>query len=301
MVRSFSELRKVMMMGDRDVIIYEVGPRDGLQNEAKFVSTDIKIDLINMLSRTGLRKIEVTSFVSPKWVPQMADNADVMTSIDRVSGVTYAALTPNVKGIEAAIKASADEVAIFAAASESLSQRNINCSIKESIERFKPVMEMAAEHKLPVRGYVSCVTHCPYAGEIAAKDVVKVSEELLNLGCYQISLGDTIGKAQPKDIEKLLIAHKAVMSSNDLALHCHDTYSNALNNIKEGLEQGIRTFDSSVAGLGGCPYAEGASGNVATEVVLKMLGEMGIRTGINLEKIIETANFISKALTRIQD
>ncbi|MCP5381096.1 MAG: hydroxymethylglutaryl-CoA lyase [Kordiimonadaceae bacterium] len=290
-----------MRMSDTDVIIYEVGPRDGLQNEAKFVSTATKVDLINRLSRTGLRKIEVTSFVSPKWVPQMADNADVMSSIDRVSDVTYVALTPNVKGIEAAIKASADEVAIFAAASESFSQRNINCSIKESIERFKPVMEIAAEQKLQVRGYVSCVTHCPYEGEIAAVNVVRVSEELMKIGCYQISLGDTIGKAKPKDIEKLLIAHKAVMSRNDLALHCHDTYGNALNNIKEGLEQGIRTFDSSVAGLGGCPYAEGAKGNVATEAVLKMLGEMGISTGVDLKKIIETAKFISKALTRIQD
>lgn len=301
MVRSSLELRKVMRMSDTDVIIYEVGPRDGLQNEAKFVSTATKVDLINRLSRTGLRKIEVTSFVSPKWVPQMADNADVMSSIDRVSDVTYVALTPNVKGIEAAIKASADEVAIFAAASESFSQRNINCSIKESIERFKPVMEIAAEQKLQVRGYVSCVTHCPYEGEIAAVNVVRVSEELMKIGCYQISLGDTIGKAKPKDIEKLLIAHKAVMSRNDLALHCHDTYGNALNNIKEGLEQGIRTFDSSVAGLGGCPYAEGAKGNVATEAVLKMLGEMGISTGVDLKKIIETAKFISKALTRIQD
>lgn len=290
-----------MRMSDTDVIIYEVGPRDGLQNEAKFVSTATKVDLINRLSRTGLKKIEVTSFVSPKWVPQMADNADVMTSIDRVSGVTYAALTPNAKGIEAAIKASADEVAIFAAASESFSQRNINCSIKESIERFKPVMKIAAVHKLPVRGYVSCVTHCPYEGAIAAKDVVKVSEELMKMGCYQISLGDTIGKGKPKDFEKLLIAHKAVMSSNDLALHCHDTYGNALNNIKVGLEQGIRTFDSSVAGLGGCPYAEGASGNVATEAVLKMFGEMGIRTGIDLEKIIEIASFVTKALARIQN
>ncbi|MEZ5759039.1 MAG: hydroxymethylglutaryl-CoA lyase [Emcibacteraceae bacterium] len=288
-------------MSDTDVIIYEVGPRDGLQNEAKFVSTATKVDLINRLSRTGLRKIEVTSFVSPKWVPQMADNADVMTSIDRVSGVTYAALTPNVKGIEAAIKASADEVAIFAAASESFSQSNINCSILESIERFKPVMEIAFDHKLPVRGYVSCVTHCPYEGAIAAIDVVRVSEELMKMGCYQISLGDTIGKGKPKDFEKLLIAHKAVMSSNDLALHCHDTYGNALNNIKEGLEQGIRTFDSSVAGLGGCPYAEGASGNVATEAVLTMLGEMGIRTGIDLEKIIEIASFVTKALARIQN
>lgn len=290
-----------MGMSDTDVIIYEVGPRDGLQNEAKFVSTATKVDLINRLSRTGLRKIEVTSFVSPKWVPQMADNADVMTSIDRVSGVTYAALTPNVKGIEAAIKASADEVAIFAAASESFSQSNINCSILESIERFKPVMEIAFDHKLPVRGYVSCVTHCPYEGAIAAIDVVRVSEELMKMGCYQISLGDTIGKGKPKDFEKLLIAHKAVMSSNDLALHCHDTYGNALNNIKEGLEQGIRTFDSSVAGLGGCPYAEGASGNVATEAVLTMLGEMGIRTGIDLEKIIEIASFVTKALARIQN
>ena len=280
-----------------DVTIYEVGPRDGLQNEARFVDTDIKIELINRLSETGLKKIEVTSFVSPKWVPQMADNAAVMKGIERNQGVVYTALTPNVRGIDAAVESGAEEVAIFAAASESFSQKNINCSIAESLDRFKPVMEIAKEHNLPVRGYVSCVTHCPYDGIIAPTSTIKVSEALLEMGCYQISLGDTIGKAEPKDIAQLLDAHKVSMSTDILALHCHDTYQNALENIKVGLEYGVTTFDSSIAGLGGCPYADGASGNVSTEAVVKMLDGLGINTDIDLKKITEVASFISKKLS----
>lgn len=278
--------------------IYEVGPRDGLQNEARFVETNVKVDLINKLSNAGLRKIEVTSFVSPKWVPQMSDNKVVLEKIDRKSGVTYAALTPNEKGMCAALKAGADEVAIFAAASESFSQKNINCSIMESLDRFKPVMELAKDNNIAVRGYVSCVTHCPYEGEIEAKKTVQVSEALVNMGCYQISLGDTIGRAKPDDVSRLLKAHQSVLPSHLLALHCHDTYGHALSNIKRGLEHGIDIFDSSVAGLGGCPYADGASGNVATEAVVRMLGDLGISTGIDVEKLNDAVVVINQKLNR---
>ncbi|MBT5074639.1 MAG: hydroxymethylglutaryl-CoA lyase [Kordiimonadaceae bacterium] len=281
-----------------DVIIYEVGPRDGLQNEANFVETETKIELINRLSKTGLIKIEATSFVSPKWVPQLADSSQVMAGIERKEGVSYSALTPNLKGAELAIKANVDEIAIFAAASESFSQKNINCSIEESIDRFKPVMEMAKDHKLKVRGYVSCVTHCPYDGEISPATVSDISETLIKMGCYEISLGDTIGKADPAAIKKLLRAHEAVLPLQNLALHCHDTYGRALDNIAAGLEMGIRTFDSSVAGLGGCPYAEGASGNVATEDVLSLVNSLGLNSGVDIDKIIDVALYISKKLGR---
>lgn len=279
-----------------DVTIFEVGPRDGLQNEPQFVATDIKVELIDRLSSTGLKKIEVTSFVSPKWVPQMADNAEVMSSIKRKNGVTYSALTPNLRGVEAAIDAGVDEVAIFAAASESFSQKNINCSIAESLDRFKPVMELAKSKGLPVRGYVSCVTHCPYDGSIEPEVATKVSEELIKMGCYQVSLGDTIGRARPEDIKRLLEAHAASLSMDILALHCHDTYGHALANIKVGLEHGVDTFDSSVAGLGGCPYAEGASGNVATEEVLTMLNGLGVDAGVDLKKINDVVSFINNEL-----
>lgn len=280
------------------VTIYEVGPRDGLQNEADFVATDTKVELINKLSEAGLRKIEVSSFVSPKWVPQMFDSKDVFESIDRKDGVTYAALTPNEKGMRAALEAGADEVAIFAAASESFSQKNINCSIEESLERFKPVVEIAKDHDIAVRGYVSCVTHCPYEGEIEAKITVQVSETLIAMGCYQVSLGDTIGRAEPEDISRLLTAHLAVLPSEMLALHCHDTFGHALSNIKMGMEHGIDTFDSSVAGLGGCPYADGANGNVATEAVTRMLNDLGVCTGVDNERLNDAVVFINRALKR---
>ena len=279
-----------------DVTLFEVGPRDGLQNEAQFVNTDIKVDLINRLSMTGLKKIEATSFVSPKWVPQMADNAKVMATINRKSGVTYSALTPNLKGMEAAIDAGVDEVAIFAAASESFSQKNINCSISESLVRFKPVMELAKSKGLTVRGYVSCVTHCPYDGRIDPASATKVTEELIKMGCYQVSLGDTIGRAEPEDIKMLLAAHAVSLPTDILALHCHDTYGHALENIQIGLDYNVDTFDCSVAGLGGCPYAEGASGNVATEAVLKMLNNLGVSTGIDIAKINDVACFINNKL-----
>ncbi len=277
-----------------EIAIFEVGPRDGLQNEEMFIDTDIKIELINRLSETGLKKIEVTSFVSPKWVPQMSDAREVMAAINRADNVTYAALTPNQTGMEAAIEAKADEVAIFAAASESFSQKNINCSIEESLHRFEPVLKIAGDRNIPVRGYVSCATHCPYEGKISPEKTAQLSSELLEMGCYEISLGDTIGKATPDDIKELLGEIFQDRSADIFALHCHDTFGRALSNITAGLEMGIRTFDSSVAGLGGCPYAKGASGNVATEAVVQLLHERGHETGIDLDKIRNVAQFISE-------
>ncbi len=282
-----------------DVLLYEVSPRDGLQNEKDFVDTDIKIELINKLSETGLKKIEATSFVSPKWVPQLADNLDVMRAIKRSNSVTYSALTPNLKGFYAAIGADVREVAVFAAASESFSKKNINCSISESIERFRPLMAMAKENNIAVRGYVSCVTHCPYEGAVDPKQVMKVSKLLLDMGCYEISLGDTTGQATSKEIKDLLLLIRNSFPIENFALHCHDTYGQAIANILTGLELGIRTIDSSVAALGGCPYAKGASGNVATEDVLYLLNGLGLNTGIDLDKIIDTAWFISNKLGRV--
>lgn len=282
-----------------DIILYEVGPRDGLQNESKIVATDIKIDLINRLSMTGLKKIETTSFVSPKWVPQMADNKEILKNINRADDVTYSALTPNLKGMEAAVAAGVKEVAIFAAASETFSQKNINCSITQSLDRFKDVMDLARSENIAVRGYVSCVTHCPYDGVTKADFVAAIVEKLLLMGCYEISLGDTTGEATPKDIKHMLEAVKSVVPIERLALHCHDTYGQGLANILTGLDMGIATIDSSVSGLGGCPYAFGASGNVATEDVLYMLNGLGFNSGVDLQQIIKTSWFISKALGRI--
>jgi len=280
------------------VSLYEVGPRDGLQNEKAVVPTDTKVALINRLSDSGLSKIEATSFVSPKWVPQMGDNADVMASIDRRSGVTYPVLTPNMKGYEAALAAGATEVAIFGAASESFSQKNINCSIKESIDRFRPITEAAKADGIDVRGYVSCVVGCPYEGDIDPAVVADVSALMMDMGCYEISLGDTIGVGTPGKIQTMLDQVMTKVPVSKLALHCHDTYGQALTNIYAGLQMGVSVVDSSVAGLGGCPYAKGASGNVATEDVLYMLDGLGIKTNVNLDKIIETAWFISNALGR---
>lgn len=279
-----------------DVHIFEVGPRDGLQNEDAFVDTGIKIALIDMLSETGIKKIEVTSFVSPKWVPQMADAKEVMSGIKREPEVSYSALTPNEKGMMAAIDAKASEVAIFAAASESFSQKNINCSIDESLIRFEPVLKIASEKKIPVRGYISCVTHCPYDGEIDARNVTNLSEKLLKMGCYEISLGDTIGQANPDNIRRLLSDIADHIEISNFALHLHDTYGRALENIKAGLEMGIRTFDSSVGGLGGCPYAEGASGNVATEKVVELLENQGFKTGVDVKKLTLITRFIQEKI-----
>lgn len=279
------------------VNIFEMGARDGLQNEVA-VPTSAKITLIESLANAGLRRIEAGSFVSPKWVPQMADSADVFKQIRRKNGVIYSALTPNVKGLELALDVKASEVAIFAAASQSFSQRNINCSIKESIERFIPLMELAKIHNIPVRGYVSCVLGCPYEGEIASSEVARVSETLYNMGCYEISLGDTIGVGTPQKARRMLQTVGEYVPIDKLALHFHDTYGQALANILACLDLGVRIFDSSVAGLGGCPYAKGASGNLATEDLVYMLHGMGLSTGIDLQALALTGQAISQVLNR---
>ena len=280
------------------VNLFEVGPRDGLQNEKANIDLKHKVELIDRLSTSGLRKIEAGSFVSPKWVPQMASSAEVFSNIKRQPGITYSALTPNMQGLEAALKAGVDEIAVFGAASESFSQKNINCSIEESIERFIPVIEHALENNIPVRGYVSCVVGCPYEGEIAAQAVADVAQRLVSLGCYQISLGDTIGVGTPKQISDMLEAVTRHVPIEQLAIHCHDTYGQALANIYSALGHGITTIDSSVAGLGGCPYAAGASGNVASEDVVYLLQGLGIESGVDLAKLIDAGNFISQILDR---
>ncbi len=280
------------------VRIFEVGPRDGLQNEPAQVPTEIKVALIERLADSGIAAIEATSFVSPRWVPQMADNSEVMARIARRSGVRYSALTPNMKGFEAARAAAVDEVAVFAAASESFSRRNINCTIAESLERFAPVCEAARAAGLPVRGYVSCVLGCPYEGDIDPETVAGVAAALLAMGCYEISLGDTIGVGTPLRAGTMIEAVAERVPLDALAVHFHDTYGQALANILAALQLGIATVDSSVSGLGGCPYAEGASGNLATEDVVYMLHGMGIDTGIDLPALVATSWFVSEALGR---
>ena len=284
-------------MTDR-VRLYEVGPRDGLQNEKQVVPTEVKVRLIELLADAGLKYIEATSFVSPKWVPQMGDNAEVMAALPKRAGVTYPVLTPNMKGLEAALAAGATEVAIFGAASESFSQKNINCSIAESLDRFEPVAKAAREKGVAVRGYVSCIVGCPYEGDIAPSAVADITERLLAMGCYEVSLGDTIGVGTPKSTADMLEAVLDRVAVDKIALHCHDTYGQALANILTGLERGVRVIDSSVAGLGGCPYAKGASGNVATEDVLFMLNGMGFETGVDLEKLVKAAWYIADELGR---
>lgn len=279
------------------VSLFEVGARDGLQNEQAVTTAD-KLILIDQLGMAGLKRIEAGSFVSPKWVPQMADSADIFKQLSKRSGVVYSALTPNLKGLERALDAGADEVAIFGAASQSFSQRNINCSIEESIERFIPVMEAAKAKNIAVRGYVSCVLGCPYEGEIAVSEVARVAERLYNMGCYEISLGDTIGVGTPINARKMVEAVAQKVPVDKLALHFHDTYGQALANILACLETGVSVIDSSVAGLGGCPYAKGASGNLATEDLVYMLHGLGIETGVDLPRLIEAGNTISQALGR---
>ena len=273
------------------VTLFEVGPRDGLQNEKAQIATSDKIALVNLLSAAGLRKIEVSSFVSPKWVPQMADAAEVLAGIDRFDGVAYTALTPNMRGYEGAIAAGVDEIAIFASASEGFSQKNINCSIAESLERFAPVVAAAAEANIPVRGYVSCVTDCPYDGAVAPTAVGLVAKEMKALGCYEISLGDTIGSGTPKKVASMLDAVLKVVDAGELAGHFHDTNAQALANIEVSLERGVRVFDASVGGLGGCPYAPGAAGNVATEAVVELLETRGFSTGVDHEKLATATAF----------
>jgi hydroxymethylglutaryl-CoA lyase len=269
----------------KSVKIVEVGPRDGLQNEQGIVPLAAKILLVEQLADAGCRVIETGSFVSAKWVPQMADSAAVFQQIKRKNNVRYTALTPNLRGLEAAIDAQVDEVAIFGAASESFSQKNINCSIDESLERFLPVIELAKKHQIPVRGYVSCVLGCPYEGHIAPYKVAQVSQQLIDMGCYEISLGDTIGVGTPVKTQQMLDVVLTNIPQNTLAVHFHDTYGQALANILIALQKGISVVDSAVSGLGGCPYAKGASGNVATEDLVYMLNGMNIETGINLKRL----------------
>ena len=278
--------------------IVEVGPRDGLQNEARAVPTAAKIELINRLADAGLAAIEATAFVSPRWVPQMADSAQVMAGVRRKPGVAYPVLVPNLQGFEAAAAAGAEEIAVFGAASESFSRRNINCSIAESLARFEPVARAAKARGMRVRGYISCIAGCPYEGEVAPAAVASVAERLVAMGCYEISLGDTIGIGTPGTIQAMLRAVAERVPMNRLAVHLHDTYGQALVNIYAALELGIAVVDSSVAGLGGCPYAKGASGNVATDDVVYMLNGLGIETGIDLEQLAAAGRKICAELGR---
>lgn len=323
---SFSVGRGISRLGQRYasllsqprfVKIVEVGPRDGLQNESTFVATKEKVKFITKLAEAGCPTVEATSFVSPKWVPALADATEVMNGIrmwidaqkgpkqcgETSSGLgprktTFSVLTPNLKGFEHASVAGADEVAIFGSASEAFSKKNINCSIDESIERFRVVTEAARNQDIPVRGYVSCVVGCPYQGDVHPSEVARVSEKLINLGCREISLGDTIGVGTPGHMLKMLQKVKSVVDTESLAVHCHDTYGQALANIYVAIEEGVSVIDSSVSGLGGCPYAAGASGNVATEDVVYMLHGMGIQTGIDMGRLIEAGSFICNVLGR---
>lgn len=280
------------------VKIVEVGPRDGLQNEKQPVSVATRIELIKRLVDAGVRNIEAVSFVSPKWVPQMAGAAEVMQGVPQSQGVYYSALTPNLQGLEAAIAAGLKEVAVFGAASEAFSQRNINCSISESLERFRSVMQVAQQHGIKVRGYVSCVLGCPYEGEVSPQKVADVAVLMREMGCYEVSLGDTIGKGVPQSTERMLDACLRSIPANCLAGHFHDTYGMAIANISKSLEMGLRVFDSSVSGLGGCPYARGASGNVATEDVVYLMRAMGFDTGIDLSLLVQAGTFINDQLGR---
>ena len=280
------------------VSLVEVGPRDGLQNEAQPISVADKVRLVDDLTEAGVGYIEVGSFVSPKWVPQMAGSAEVFAAIGQRPGVTYAALAPNLRGFEDAMAAGVREVAVFAAATEAFSQRNINCSIAESLQRFEPIMAAAQQQGVKVRGYISCVLGCPYEGKVGPAQVAAVAEQLHAMGCYQVSLGDTIGTGTPGATRTLFEQVATRVPREQLAGHFHDTYGQALANIYASLQEGISVFDSSIAGLGGCPYAKGASGNVASEDVLYMLQGLGIHTGIDLQRLIAAGNRISQVLGR---
>ena len=287
------------MMGyPKFVKIVEVGPRDGLQNELGFVPTETKVSLIHKLADCGLSMIEAGAFVSPKWVPQMADGADVFAAIEKKSGVVYSALTPNMKGLEAAMAAGVEEIAVFVAGSESFSKKNTTCTIAESIERFLPLCDVALKTGISVRGYVSCVLGCPYEGEISTAVVAELSARLMDGGCYEVSLGDTIGCGTPSKAQALVNEVGAAISMDKIAVHFHDTYGQALANIHAVLQQGISVVDSSVAGLGGCPYAKGASGNVATEDVLYMLNGLGLDTGIDMIGLLKASAYITGELRR---
>ena len=280
------------------VKIVEVGPRDGLQNEEKIVDLQVKVDLINRLAEAGLPVIEAGAFVSTNWVPQMANTGDVYHAFKKYPNVSYPALVPNEKGLEAAINAGVEEISVFAAASEEFSQKNINCSIIESLERFEPVIKTAQSKNIKIRGYVSCVLGCPYEGDIPVQKTTEVAKSLYEMGCYEVSLGDTIGVGTPAKAREMIGEVMREVPSDALAVHFHDTYGQALVNIYAALEMGISVVDSSVAGLGGCPYAKGASGNVATEDVVYMLHGMGIDTGVDLLKLVETARWVSEKLDK---
>lgn len=278
--------------------IVEVGPRDGLQNEKKVIPANVKIEFINLLSETGLSVIETTSFVSPKMIPQLADNAEVLTGISKKPNVSYPVLVPNLQGLEAALAAGAKEVAVFTSPSEQFSQHNTNCTVHESLARIAEITAVAKKRKIRVRGYVSCVLGCPYEGKVPTEKVAEMAEHLMKMGCYEISLGDTIGVGTPPKIKRLLEQVSRHVPLKYLAIHFHDTYGQALVNIYSALEFGINIVDSSVSGLGGCPYAKGSSGNVATEDVVHMLHGMGVDTGVDLKKLIAAGRFISKELGR---
>jgi hydroxymethylglutaryl-CoA lyase len=283
----------------KKVRIVEVGPRDGLQNEKKTIPVSTKIKLIEMLVDAGLNYIEAGSFVNPKWIPQMADSAEVFSGISRKSGITYAALVPNLQGYERAIQVGANEVAIFAAASEAFSQKNINCSIAESIKRFDILISAAKAQQIPVRGYISCVAGCPYSGDVNPTLVARIARDLFDMGCHEISLGDTIGVGTANQIKRIIDSVAQEIAIEKIAVHMHDTYGQALANVYASLEMGISVIDSSIAGLGGCPYAAGASGNLATEDLVFLLDGLGLEHGIDLQKLIQAGNFISTQLDKL--
>jgi hydroxymethylglutaryl-CoA lyase len=282
----------------KSVTLVEVGPRDGLQNESQTVPTDIKVELIDRLSRTGLRVIEAGSFVSPKWVPQMADTASVLARIAHAPNASYPVLVPNMRGLDDARAAGVHDIAVFAAASETFSRKNINASIDESLARYEEVCAAARADAMSVRGYISCVLWCPYEGRIEPASVARVAERLLAMGCYEISLGETIGKGTPGEVQRLIDTLAVSLPREKLAVHFHDTYGQALANVFAALEKGVATVDCSVAGLGGCPYSPGATGNVASEDVLYMLNGLGIVTGVDLPRLVEAGRFISGHLGR---
>jgi hydroxymethylglutaryl-CoA lyase len=282
----------------RKVKLVEVGPRDGLQNESRIIPAEVKVEFINRLSKSGLKVIEATSFVSPKWIPQLADNEYVLKNITRKPKVEYPVLVPNKLGLENALKAGAKEIAVFTAATETFCQKNTHCSLEESLNRAAEVIVLAKKQKIKVRGYISCVMGCPYEGKVAVSQVVSIAEKLFEWGCSEISLGDTIGVGTPKQAQTVIDAVAAKIPRKYLAAHFHDTYGQALANLFAVLECGISVIDSSVSGLGGCPYAKGASGNVATEDVLYMLNGLNIETGVDLESLLTTGKFISEYLNR---
>ena len=281
-----------------EIRLVEVGPRDGLQNEPEHTSTEFRVELVNRLSACGLETLEVGSFVSPKWVPQMANTGDVLKKVRRNDGVSFVALVPNMMGLDAAIDAEVDEIAIFSAASETFSHKNTNCSIAQSFERFRPVVEKSQELGIPIRGYVSCVLGCPYEGNITAEKVLPVVERLFEYGCYEVSLGDTIGIGTANSTRDLLRAIAGMADLDTIAVHFHDTYGQALPNILVALDHDIRVVDSSIGGLGGCPYAKGASGNVATEDVVYMMDGLGVTTGVELNDLIDVSEFVFSCLNR---